>query len=69
MLFRDTLKEALWLLLTERRISYRRLRLEFDLDERHLEGLRHELIEVKQVAYDQGGEFLVWSAEYEPRLP
>jgi class 3 adenylate cyclase/tetratricopeptide (TPR) repeat protein len=69
MLFRETLKEVLWLLLTERRISYRRLRLEFDLDDQHLEGLRHELIEVKQVAHDQGGEFLVWQVESDSQFP
>ena len=43
MQFRKLLKETLWLLLTEKRVSYRRLRLEFDLDDACLEGLRHEL--------------------------
>ena len=65
MRFREVLKETLWLLLTEKRISYQRLRLEFDLDDVHLEGLRHELIQIKHVAVDQDGEFLVWAGTAE----
>ena len=61
MSFRKLLKETLWLLLAERQISYRRLALEFELDDATLEGLRHELIQVKRVATDQDGEFLVWA--------
>ncbi len=65
MKFREALREALWLLLAEKRVSYRRLRLEFDLDDACLEGLRHELIRTKQVAADQDGEFLVWAGTVE----
>ena len=53
MTFGKVLKEALWLLLTEKQVSYQRLRLEFDLDDPHLEGLRHEFSQVKRVAVDQ----------------
>ncbi len=52
MKFGKVLKEALWLLLTEKQVSYQRLRLEFDLDAPHLEGLRHEFSQVKRVAVD-----------------
>ena len=65
MRFRKLLKETLWLLLTEKRVSYRRLRLEFDLDDACLEGLRHELIQIKHVAVDQDGECLVWAGTAE----
>ena len=69
MKFREALREALWLLLAEKRVSYRRLRLEFDLDDACLEGLRHELIRTKQVAADQDGEFLVWAGTTEGVSP
>ncbi len=69
MTFREILKETLWLLLTERQVSYQRLRLEFGLDEAHLEGLRNELIQVKGVAADIDGEFLAWKAPGEPATP
>jgi class 3 adenylate cyclase/predicted ATPase len=61
MRFGDVLKETVWLLLCEREVSYRRLRVEFDLDDDGLECLRHELIQVKRVAVDKDGSFLVWS--------
>ena len=61
MRFRKVLKEALWLLVTEKRVSYQRLRLELELDDVHLEGLRHELIQIKRLAADEGGKFLVWA--------
>ena len=69
MRFQTILEKTVWLLLTEKQVSYQRLRVQFDLDDARLDALRHELIEVKQVAHDQGGEFLVWSIEYESRLP
>jgi hypothetical protein len=40
------------LLVIEGRISYRRLKREFDLDDAYLEDLRHELIQVRQLAID-----------------
>ena len=61
MRFSEVLKETVWLLLTEKQISYRRLRIEFDLDDNRLEVLRHELVQIKRVAADQEGEFLVWA--------
>ena len=43
------------------RASYRALRLQFKLDDEHLEALKEELTRVLQVAVDQPGEMLVWS--------
>jgi hypothetical protein len=63
--FSKILKETVWLLLTERQVSYRRLGLEFELDDATLEGLCHELIQVKRVATDRDGEFLVWAGAAE----
>jgi hypothetical protein len=43
----------------ERRVSYRRLRKEFGLDDETLEDVRHELI-VKRLAIDEGGQGLAF---------
>jgi class 3 adenylate cyclase len=43
----------------EKRLSYRRLRKEFGLDDETLEDVRHELI-VKRLAVDEGGEGLAF---------
>ena len=61
MTFSEVLKETVWLLVTEGRVSYRRLRREFDLDDQTLEDLRIELIEGKCLAFDEDGQFLHWS--------
>jgi predicted ATPase/class 3 adenylate cyclase len=60
--FTPILKEVVWLLVTEKRVSYRRLAREFDLDVAALEDLRFELIEVQRLAVDRDGELLVWFA-------
>ena len=57
----EILKETIWLLVTEGRVSYRRLRREFDLDDEALEDVRIELIDVKRLASDKDGQFLLWS--------
>ena len=43
----------------EKRVSYRRLRKEFGLDDETLEDVRHELI-VKRLAVDEGGQGLAF---------
>jgi class 3 adenylate cyclase/tetratricopeptide (TPR) repeat protein len=43
------------------RVSYRVLRRQFDLDEETLDELREELVDVQQVAADEGGRILVWT--------
>jgi class 3 adenylate cyclase/tetratricopeptide (TPR) repeat protein len=42
------------------RVSYRMLRRQFELDDETLEDLKEELIDVQQVAADDGGKVLVW---------
>ena len=56
------------------RISYRALRVQFNLHDEALEALKSELIEVHQIAVDQHGTMLVWTGggvrqEPPPRLP
>ena len=56
MNFERVLKEVLWCLVTEGGISYRRIRLNFGLDDDGLEELRRELIGIKRLAADVEGE-------------
>jgi class 3 adenylate cyclase len=61
--FEQVLKEVVWRLVTEGRISYRRIKLSFALDDDGLEELRSELIGIKRVAADVDGEHLVLAFE------
>src|SRR5262249_43235840 len=48
------------------RVSYRALKLQFNLDDDYLEGLKEELIEAKRVAIDEGGRVLAWGGPPAP---
>jgi class 3 adenylate cyclase len=61
--FEQVLKEVVWRLVTEGRISYRRIKLSFALDDDGLEELRRELIGLKRLAADVEGELLVWAPD------
>ena len=52
--FLDTVRQAAALLHEEGRVSERALRREFDLDDRHLDDLVEELVEVRRVATRDG---------------
>jgi hypothetical protein len=64
--FSRVLKEVLWCLVAEGRISYRRIKLSLGLDDDALEALCRELIGIKQVAADIDGELLVWAPAGRP---
>jgi hypothetical protein len=49
-----------------RRVSYRMLRRQFELDDDALDELREELIEIQRVAADEGGRVLVWVGHADP---
>ena len=53
--FEQALKEVVWRLATEGRISYLRIKLSFGVDDEGLEELRRELIIIKRVAADVDG--------------
>src|SRR5580693_3243196 len=55
--FSQTLTFVVGLLCLEKRVSYRRLQLEFGLDDETLDDVRHELI-VRRLAIDENGEGL-----------
>ena len=46
-----------------RRVSYRALKLQFQLDDETLEALKDELIDAKHVAVDEDGRVLVWTGD------
>ena len=57
--FSQTLTLVVGLLYLEKRVSYRRLRKEFGLDDETIEDIRHELI-VKRLAVDEDGQGLAF---------
>jgi len=63
MNFDDILDQAIEMLQRRGRVSYRALKIQFDLSDDHLEALKEEIIEVHQVAVDQNGKMLIWTGE------
>jgi class 3 adenylate cyclase len=59
--FYDVLERVLALLQQHKRVTYRALQRQFDLDEAYLEDLKAEIIEARQLAVDEGGRVLVWT--------
>src|SRR5262245_13756528 len=66
MHFEEILDQAMAMLQRRGRVSYRTLKLQFQLDEEALEALKEELIEVHRVAVDHEGRMLVWVGEGSP---
>jgi class 3 adenylate cyclase/predicted ATPase len=66
MEFFELLAVAKWLLERRKRISYRTLTRELQLDDETLEDLRHELIVGSRLAADDGGKALVWTGGAAP---
>ncbi len=72
MTFDEVLEQALEMLRRRGRVSYRALKVQFQLDDDLLELLKDEIVEVHQLARDQEGKMLVWTgdtAAVAPRLP
>ena len=63
MKFSELVTNATAWLKREGRVSYRALRLEFNLGDAMLEALTEELIEIKECAVDKDGKMMVWSGE------
>ena len=59
MTFDELLAQVLDLLQREKRLSYRALKVRFGLDDEHLEALKDEIIEARQLAVDEKGIVLV----------
>ena len=58
MTFAEVLTQVRELLQSKGRVSYRALKLQFNLDDDYLEGLKDELIEAEHVAADEDGKVL-----------
>src|SRR5216684_948403 len=63
MAFDEILTQVIELLQREGRVSYRALKMRFNLDDEYIEGLKDELIEAKQLAVDERGKVLVWKGD------
>jgi predicted ATPase/class 3 adenylate cyclase len=66
MEFFEVLAVAKWLLERRKRISYRTLTRELQLDDETLENLRHELIVGARLAADDDGKALIWTGGATP---
>jgi class 3 adenylate cyclase/tetratricopeptide (TPR) repeat protein len=66
MTFDEVLDRVLELLRREGRVSYSRLKRQFDLDDGYLEDLKDEIIEAKRLASDENGKVLVWTGQVAP---
>src|SRR5262245_13104601 len=67
--FYAVLDQVADLLRSRGRVSYRALKLQFDLDEAQLEALKDELVEVHQFAIDHEGRMLLWAGEAAASAP
>ena len=65
MKFSDIINQASDLLQQQERISYRALKLEFDLTDEQLDVLKEELVAIKEVAVDKDGKMLIWAGDGE----
>src|SRR5262249_22037656 len=59
--FYAVLDEIRTLLQHRGRVTYRALKVQFQLDDEHLEALKEELIEAEHLAVDEQGKVLVWT--------
>src|SRR5215813_11401489 len=60
MTFDDMLNQVMTLLKRQGRVSYRALKMRFNLDDEYLDVLKEELIDAQRVATDEEGRILVW---------
>src|SRR5262245_20991310 len=60
MTFDEVLSQVVDLLRREGRISYRALKIRFNLDDEYITGLKDELIDAKHLASDEHSTVLVW---------
>jgi class 3 adenylate cyclase/tetratricopeptide (TPR) repeat protein len=63
------LEQVLEMLRRRGRVSYRALKVQFQLDDDLLELLKDEIVEVHQLARDQEGKMLVWSGDTAAAAP
>src|SRR5262252_5554432 len=69
MTFYEMLEQVIALLQRHGRLSYRALKVQFDLDDDRLDLLKEELIDIQHVARDQDERMLVWTGGTEISPP
>jgi len=67
--FYAVLERVLEILQQHKRVTYRALQRQFDLDEAYLEDLKAEIIEAQRLAVDENGTVLVWTGGADPAPP
>src|SRR5215831_13782814 len=67
--FYTILDHVIDLLQRHRRLSYRALKVQFELDDERLDLLKEELIDIQHVARDQDARMLVWTGGTETPPP
>src|SRR6266436_9988534 len=63
MTFDDILEQVITLLKRQGRVSYRALKVRFQLDDDLLEAVKDELIYAKKLAVDEENRVLVWTGD------
>src|SRR5499433_1316060 len=63
MTFDEVLAQVLELLQREGRVSYRALKLRFNMKDDYIEGIKDELIYAKKLAMDEDNRVLVWTGD------
>src|SRR6266446_1583010 len=61
--FYAILDQVITVLRQRQRVTYRALKVQFQLDDEALEALRDELIEAHHLAADEAGKVLVWTGD------
>ena len=65
MTFDEILAQIIDLLKRQGRVSYRALKMRFNLDDEYLDVLKEELIDAQRIATDEEGRILVWTGQAE----
>lgn len=63
MTFDDILEQIIALLKRQGRVSYRALKMRFDLDDEYLDVLKEEMIDAQRLATDEDGRIMVWACD------
>ena len=61
----EILDQVIALLKRQGRVSYRALKMRFDIDDEYLDVLKEELIDAQRLATDEDGRIMVWSGAIE----
>jgi hypothetical protein len=66
MSFEELLDQAIAMLRRRGRVTYRTLKLQFNLDDDQLEALKEELLYSQSQVFDEDGRDLVWTGDTNP---